>query len=203
MDALKNIPLSWIVIGVLVVIVLVLLFRQCRSGFTPTAGECPIGQFSPTGTQPGCMPCPMNTYCPMEGTIAPTLCLVGKTSPIGSVEVSMCQPVTQPNPMLPVPPVVTQPTPVVPVPPVVTQPTPVVPVPPVVTQPTPVVPVPPVVTQPMCPRGQFSPTGKQPGCKSCPINTYCSYTGTITPTNCPSNLRSMMGSFHYSMCRGY
>jgi hypothetical protein len=38
MDALKKIQPAWFAVAVLVVIVLVLLFGQRRSGFTPTAG---------------------------------------------------------------------------------------------------------------------------------------------------------------------
>ena len=38
MDFVKKIPPAWIAVAVLVVIVLVLLFRQSRSGYTPTAG---------------------------------------------------------------------------------------------------------------------------------------------------------------------
>jgi hypothetical protein len=38
MDALKKIQPAWFAVAVLVVIVLALLFRQRRSGFTPSAG---------------------------------------------------------------------------------------------------------------------------------------------------------------------
>ncbi len=38
MDALKKIHPAWFAVAVLVVIVLVLLFQQRRSGYTPTAG---------------------------------------------------------------------------------------------------------------------------------------------------------------------
>jgi hypothetical protein len=156
MDALKKIQPAWFAVAVLVVIVLVLLFQQRRSGFTPSAGapitmmdlqefivfspsqkrnyvdklmayqprlsnaastnsittyktildevmtqaviggtmpptKCPRGQYSPTGKQPGCMPCPMNTYCPMEGMTAPTMCPVGTRSPMGSNEMAKCR----------------------------------------------------------------------------------------------------------------
>jgi hypothetical protein len=195
MDVVKKISPPWIVIGVLVVIVLVLLFRQRRSGFTPTAGapitlmdlqeysafspaqktnyvnklmayqsrlsnavstnslmtyktlldevmtqgtmvgpmplpraKCPRGQFSPTGYQPGCMPCPMNTYCPDEGMTFP---------------LAKCMP------------------------------------------------------------GQFSPTGYQPGCMPCQLNTYCPNQGTTTQMQipCPPGKRSPAGSTEMTMCR--
>jgi len=38
MDFVKKIPPAWFAVTVLVVIVLVLLFRQRRSGYTPTTG---------------------------------------------------------------------------------------------------------------------------------------------------------------------
>ena len=151
MDFVKKIPPSWIVVAVLIVIVFVLMFRQSRSGYTPTAGapitlmdlqeylvfspaqkqnyvnklmayqprlasavsansfttykmlldevmtnsmvpgtpatgtpatgtpplmnsRCSAGQYSTTGNQPGCMPCPMDTYCPTEGMTTPIRC---------------------------------------------------------------------------------------------------------------------------------
>ena len=230
MDALKKIQPAWFAVAVLVVIVLVLLFGQRRSGFTPTAGapitmmdlqefivfspsqkrnyvdklmayqprlsnaastnsittyktildevmtqaviggtmpppnpmvpmpppnpmvpmpptKCPRGQYSQTGNQPGCMPCPMNTYCPMEGMMAPTMCPAGMTSPMSSIDLSMC------------------------------------------------------TRMPKCPRGQYSPTGNQPGCMPCPMNTYCPMEGMTAPTMCPVGTRSPMGSNEMAKCR--
>jgi hypothetical protein len=156
MDVVKKIPPSWIAVAVLVVIVFVLMFRQSRSGYTPTTGapitlmdlqeysafspaqkqnyvnkltayqprlsnavstnsfttykmlldevminsmpgptppmksKCSRGQFSQTGYQPGCMPCPKNTFCPNEGTSKPAPCPTEKSSPAGSTSNTMC-----------------------------------------------------------------------------------------------------------------
>ena len=155
MDALKNIPLPWIALGLLSIIVIIMLFRQRRSGYTPPTGnvitmmdlqefsaftaqqkanyvnklkdyqnklsnavstnsittykmlldevmtqslmpstgvpKCPPGMFSLTGSPP-CAPCPLNTYCPNQGTTTQmqTQCPTGKTSPLGSIAVTMC-----------------------------------------------------------------------------------------------------------------
>jgi len=215
MDALKKIQPAWFAVAVLVVIVLVLLFGQRRSGFTPTAGapitmmdlqefsafspiqkrnyadkliayqprlsnavstnsittykmlldevmtqaviggtmspltqsKCPRGQYSTTGNQPGCLPCPMNTFCPMEGMMAPTMCPPGMTSPMSSIDQSMC------------------------------------------------------TRMPKCPRGQYSTTGNQPACMPCPMNTYCPMEGMTAPTMCPAGMTSPMSSIDQSMCK--
>jgi hypothetical protein len=52
--------------------------------------KCSLGQYSSTGYQPGCSPCPMNTYCPIEGTSIPTPCPFGKRSPAGSTSNTAC-----------------------------------------------------------------------------------------------------------------
>jgi len=168
MDALKKLPLPWIIVSVLVLVVIVMMFQQRRSGYTPTSGavitmmdleefsafspeqkahyvnnlaayqprlslstdsitnykmildevmtnsmpmstptptptptpssKCPPGQFSPTGSQPGCMPCPENTYCPLPGTITPTNCPYGFTSPNGSIMATSCVQSSRPSP---------------------------------------------------------------------------------------------------------
>lgn len=155
MDFVKKISPPWFAVAFLVVIVLVLLFRQRRSGFTPTAGapitlmdlqeysafspvqktnyvnklmayqtrllnavstkstmnyqtllgevmtqtiiegsgmqpKCGPGMFSPNGYQPGCMPCPLNTFCPNQGTTTPMPCPPGKRSPAGSIAMTAC-----------------------------------------------------------------------------------------------------------------
>jgi len=165
MDALKKLPLPWIAIALLVLFVIVMMFQQRRSGYTPTTGavitmmdlqefsafspeqkanyvnnlaayqprlslstdsivnykmildevmansmpvsvsvpmpspslKCPPGQFSPTGSQPGCMPCPENTYCPLPGTITPTNCPSGFTSPNGSIMATSCVQTSRPS----------------------------------------------------------------------------------------------------------
>ena len=38
MDALKKLPLPWIIVSVLVLVVLVMMFQQRRSGYTPPTG---------------------------------------------------------------------------------------------------------------------------------------------------------------------
>ena len=39
MDALKKIPLPWIVVGLLSLIVIIMVFQQRRSGYTPSTGS--------------------------------------------------------------------------------------------------------------------------------------------------------------------
>jgi hypothetical protein len=173
MDALKKIPLPWIVIGVLVVIVLVLLFQQRRSGFTPTAGA-PITMmdlqefsvFSPSQKQ---------NYVDKLMAYQPKLSNAVSSNSITTYKMLLDEVMTQAvigDPMIP-------------------PPNPMVP------PPNPMVPMPPT----KCPRGQFSPTGKQPGCMPCPLNTYCSMEGMTAPTRCPTGTRSPMGSSSASMCR--
>jgi hypothetical protein len=60
---------------------------------TPSTGtrtKCDPGMFSPYGYQPGCIPCPLNTFCPNQGTATPTPCPDGMTSPMGSIAMTMC-----------------------------------------------------------------------------------------------------------------
>jgi hypothetical protein len=155
MDSLKKIHLPWIIVSLLVLVLIVMVFKQRRSGYTPPTGnvitmmdlqefsafspeqkanyvnklaayqprlskalstnsftnyqmilnevmtnvmvpqpqkeaKCPRGQFSATGSQPGCMPCPVNTYCPTEGTITPKKCPQGTISNVGSINIGEC-----------------------------------------------------------------------------------------------------------------
>jgi hypothetical protein len=63
----------------------------------PPAPKCRIGYFSTTGSEPGCMPCPVNTYCPNEGMTAPMNCPSGTTS---NAAATVCMTI-QPTPKVP------------------------------------------------------------------------------------------------------
>jgi hypothetical protein len=43
-----------------------------------------------------CKPCPMNTYCPVEGMIYPMSCPANTRSPEGSKNATDCTPTTPP-----------------------------------------------------------------------------------------------------------
>ena len=55
----------------------------------PPPSKCVPGTYSATGFEL-CTRCPINTYCPMEGTITPMKCPMGTTSPLGSMRVESC-----------------------------------------------------------------------------------------------------------------
>ena len=96
MEALKNVPISWIAVAV-VFLTVVLLFWKHTSNYTspepapPTVSDpptnstiqCEPGTYSPTGFQP-CIACSMNTYCPDSGMTAPKNCPPDQTSTIAS-----------------------------------------------------------------------------------------------------------------------
>jgi hypothetical protein len=59
---------------------------------TPSTGtrtKCDPGKYSTTGYQP-CMDCPMNTFCPNQGTTIPTPCPPGRISKAGSIAMIAC-----------------------------------------------------------------------------------------------------------------
>ena len=61
--------------------------KFCDNALTPTMNDCPEGTFMPRYGATGeadCVPCPSGFYCPIAGTITPTLCDVGKYCPEGS-----------------------------------------------------------------------------------------------------------------------
>ena len=55
----------------------------------PPPSKCAPGTYSATGFEL-CTRCPINTYCPMEGTTTPMNCPMGTTSPLGSMRVESC-----------------------------------------------------------------------------------------------------------------
>ena len=82
-----------------------LLDEVMMKSMVPQMPKCPPGQYSPTGSQPGCIQCPENTYCPLPGTITPTQCPQGTTSLAGSVMAASCVPMpgTKPEPITTMP----------------------------------------------------------------------------------------------------
>lgn len=54
--------------------------------------------------------------------------------------------------------------------------------------------------QSMCPAGMYSPTGKQPGCMPCPMGTFCPMEGMTSPMRCPAQFTSPMGSREMTAC---
>ena len=172
MDFVKKIPPSWIVVAVLIVIVFVLMFRQSRSGYTPTAGA-PITLmdlqeylvFSPALKQ---------NYVNKLMAYQPRLSNAVSSNSFTTYKMLLDEVMTQAVIGSPMPPVVTQA---------------------VIGSP-----MPSGVTQSKCPRGQYSPTGNQPGCMPCPMNTYCPMEGMTTPLMCPTGMTSPIGSTEMFMC---
>ena len=105
----------WIVLA-LVIIVILFLLQKFRSGYEttttcppgeytvmvptckpiptppPSSPPCDAGSYSPNGYQPGCMPCPANTFCPEPGMTKPNDCQPDYISPPGSRTATACQP---------------------------------------------------------------------------------------------------------------
>ena len=159
MDALKKIQPAWFAVAVLVVIILVLLFGQRRSGFTPTAGApitmMDLQEFSAFS------PSQKRNYADKLMAYQPRLSNAVSTNSITTYKMLLDE---------------------------------------VMTQAVIGSPMPPVVTQSKCPRGQYSPTGNQPGCMPCPMNTYCPMEGMTAPLMCPTGMTSPMSSTAMSMC---
>jgi hypothetical protein len=180
MEFVKKIPPSWIVVAVLIVIVFVLMFRQIRSGYTPTAGA-PItlmdlqeySVFSPAQKQ---------NYMDKLMAYQPRLASAVSTNSFMTYKTLLDEVMT--NSMVPGPP---PPGPPQPGPPPPRPPQPDIP-PPGPPQPGPPQPGPPQPDipprmNPKCPRGRYSPTGYEP-CMPCPNDTYCPTEGMTTPIRC-------------------
>ena len=188
MDFVKKIPPAWIAVGILVVIVIVLLFSQRRSGYTPTAGApitlMDLQEFSGFTTEQKTMYSNLLT----TSDVLSQLKQAAESKSVENIQSVLAnvmrkalmgvQPVPPPT-MIPPPPPVTKPPP----PPPPTPPTMIPPPPP-----------PPRVTpQDKCKPGTYSPTGSQP-CIACPINTFCPDSGMTAPKNCAPGYKSMIAA---------
>ena len=190
MDFVKKIPPSWIVVAVLIVIVFVLMFRQSRSGYTPTAGA-PItlmdlqeySVFSPAQKQ---------NY--MDKLMAYQSRLANAVSTNSFMTYKMLLDEVMTESMVPgTPPPGTPPTGTPPTgtPPTGTPPTgtpqPDIPPPRPPPTGTPPTGTPPTGTPPLmnprCSAGRYSPTGYEP-CMPCPNDTYCPTEGMKNPIQC-------------------
>jgi len=162
MDFVKKIPPSWIAVAVLIVIVIVfvLMFRQSRSGYTPTAGS-PItlmdlqeySVFSPAQKQ---------NYVNKLMAYQPRLASAVSTNSFMTYKMLLDEVMT--DSMVPGTPPTGTPQPDIPPP----RP------PPTGTPP---------LMNPRCSAGRYSPTGYEP-CMPCSNDTYCPTEGMTMPIRC-------------------
>ena len=211
MDALKKLPIPWIAIALLVLVVIVMMFRQRRSGYTPATGKVitmmdleEFSAFSPV--QKANYVNNLMAHMSMLSNAASTNSIMDYKMHLDKVMTesmvpSMEQPA--PAPMQKCPPGMMSPTGVQPG--CISCPENTMCPNEGMTNP---IPCPPgttstvgsimctqlVVVKPKCPPGTYSPTGIEPGCMSCPANTYCPMKGTTTPMKCPQGTTSPPGS---------
>ena len=182
MDALKKIPLPWIVVGLLSLILIIMLFQQRRSGYTPSVGApmtmMDLQEFS------AFTPDQKAKYNRLlSDAIINELPAAATNNSFPNYQMALNNVMKMALTMTPPPPNGQQPPP-----PNGQQPPPqTVPAPP----PAPVAP---------CPTGQYSSNGNMP-CKPCPTNTYCPVEGMIYPMSCPTNTRSLEGSKNATDCK--
>lgn len=180
MDALKKIPLPWVVVGLLSLIMIIMVFQQRRSGYTPSVGApmsmMDLQEFSAfTPEQKAKYNRLLASAIVSEfPAAAASNSFTTYQKALNSIMMSAMNTSSQPVPQPP-PPTVQQPPP-----PTVSSP-----------PPAPVAP---------CQPGQYSSNGNMP-CKPCPMNTYCPVKGMIYPMNCPTNTRTQQeGSKNATDC---
>ena len=185
---MKKIPPVWIAAGVLVVIVLVLLFQQRRSGYTPTAGTpitlMDLQEFSGFTTEQKTAYSNLLTTTDITSQLKNAVDSKSVENLQTVIRGVMMQALMPPPPPPPPPPMGRPPT----VPPPPPPPPPSMPPPP---------PPPPPASQllpsEVCRPGTYSSSGRSP-CKACPASTYCPTAETKVPLVCPPNYTSMAGS---------
>jgi hypothetical protein len=185
MDFVKKIPPAWIAVAVLIVVVIVLLFSQRRSGYTPTAGApitlMDLQEFSGFTTEQKTM----YSNLLMTSDVISQLKQASDSKSVGNLQSVIMTVMNQSlggGSMPPPPPTVPPPPPTVPPPP------------PTVPPPQPTVPPPPTVTpQIKCNPGTYSMTGNQP-CIACPVNTFCPNSGMTAPMNCAPGYKSTIAA---------
>ena len=187
MDFVKKIPPAWIAVGILVVVVIVLLFSQRRSGYTPTAGApitlMDLQEFSGFTTDQKTMYSNLLTTSDVLSQIKQA----ADSKSIGNLQSVIMTVMNQAlGGSAPPPPPTMNPPP--PPPPTMNPPPPP---PPTMNPPPP--PPPQVTPQAKCNPGTYSPTGSQP-CIACPMNTFCPDSGMTAPKNCAPGYKSMIAA---------
>jgi hypothetical protein len=168
MDFVKKIPPAWFAVGILVIVVIVMLFSQRRSGYTPTAGApitlMDLQEFS------GFTPEQKMMYSNLITTsdVIIQLKQAAESKAVDNIQSVIANVMRKALMGGSVPPMVPPP------------------------PPPPTVP-PPLPPQVMCRPGTYSSTGSQP-CIACPMNTFCPDSGMKAPRDCPPGQYSMVAA---------